>query len=142
VLTFAKSNLKVMKKSHVFTLLIVLVALFQSCNSNSQSAAAVQDIDQAELQKLAKDPNTIIIDVRTDMEVQGGYIDGTTLFFDFYGSDFKAKIGALDKSKKYIVYCHAGGRSAEAAEIMIKKGFKHVYNLEGGFSAWTGKVKR
>jgi len=131
-----------MKKSHVFTLLIVLVALFQSCNSNSQSSAAVQDIDQAELQKLAKDPNTIIIDVRTDMEVQGGYIDGTTLFIDFYGSDFKAKIGALDKSKKYIVYCHAGGRSAEAAEIMIKKGFKHVYNLEGGFSAWTGKVKR
>ena len=104
-----------MKKSRVFTLLVVLVALFQSCNSNSQSAAAVQDIDQAELQKMAKDPNTIIIDVRTDMEVQGGYIDGTTLFIDFYASDFKAKVAALDKSKKYIVYCHAGGRSAEAA---------------------------
>ena len=131
-----------MKKSRVFTLLVVLVALFQSCNSNSQSAAAVQDIDQAELQKMAKDPNTIIIDVRTDMEVQGGYIDGTTLFIDFYASDFKAKVAALDKSKKYIVYCHAGGRSAEAAEIMIKKGFKHVNNLEGGFSGWTGKVKR
>jgi phage shock protein E len=141
VLTFATSNIKAMKKSHVLTLLIVLVALFQSCNSNSQSST-VQNIDQAEFQKLAKDPNTIIIDVRTDMEVQGGYIDGTTVFIDFYSSDFKTQIAKLDKSKKYIVYCHAGGRSAEAAEIMIKKGFKHVYNLEGGFSGWTGKVKR
>ncbi len=131
-----------MKKVHFLSTIILFVAFFQSCNSNSQSAAAVQDIDQAQLQKMAKDPNTIIIDVRTDMEVQGGYIDGTTLFIDFYASDFKAKVAALDKSKKYIVYCHAGGRSAEAAEIMIKKGFKHVYNLEGGFSGWTGKVKR
>jgi thioredoxin len=34
------------------------------------------------------------------------------------------------------VYCKAGGRSAQAAEIMVQNGFKHVYNLEGGISAW------
>jgi rhodanese-related sulfurtransferase len=131
-----------MKKTHLLSLVILLVAFFQSCNSNSQSANAVQNIDQAEMLKLMKDPNVVVLDVRTPMEVSGGYIDGATLFIDFYSSDFKTQIAKLDKSKKYIVYCHAGGRSAEAADLLIKKGFKNIYNLEGGFSSWTGKTKR
>lgn len=131
-----------MKKVHFLSTIILFVAFFQSCNSNSQSANAVQNIDQAEMLKLMKDPNVVVLDVRTPMEVSGGYIDGATLFIDFYSSDFKTQIAKLDKSKKYIVYCHAGGRSAEAADLLIKKGFKNIYNLEGGFSSWTGKKKR
>ena len=34
------------------------------------------------------------------------------------------------------MYCAGGGRSADAAEILVKKGFKNVVNLTGGFSAW------
>ena len=131
-----------MKKTHLLSLVILLVAFFQSCNSNSQSSNTVQNIDQAEMLKLMKDPNVVVLDVRTPMEVSGGFIDGATLFIDFYSSDFKTQIAKLDKSKKYIIYCHAGGRSAEAADQLIKKGFKNVFNLEGGISSWTGKTKR
>jgi rhodanese-related sulfurtransferase len=34
------------------------------------------------------------------------------------------------------LYCAGGGRSADASEILISKGFKHVVNLEKGFADW------
>ena len=34
------------------------------------------------------------------------------------------------------MYCHAGGRSAKAAEKLIELGFNEVYNLSGGFCKW------
>ena len=50
--------------------------------------------------------------------------------------DFEKEADKLDKKKTYYVYCAGGGRSADAAEILVKKGFKNVVNLTGGFSAW------
>jgi len=34
------------------------------------------------------------------------------------------------------LYWAGGGRSSDAAEILVKKGFKNVVNLIGGFTAW------
>ena len=80
--------------------------------------------------------------MRTPGEVSEGYIDGATLFIDYNGSNFDSKISKLDKSKSYIIYCHSGGRSARAFELMASKGFKKLYNLEGGISGWTGVIKK
>jgi rhodanese-related sulfurtransferase len=120
---------------------ILFLTLINSCIGNSQ-IQGVKNIKQAEFQKLAKDPNTVIIDVRTPGEVSEGYIDGATLFIDYNGSNFESKISKLDKSKSYIIYCHSGGRSARASELMASKGFKKLYNLEGGISGWTGVIKK
>ncbi|MBK7935980.1 MAG: rhodanese-like domain-containing protein [Lewinellaceae bacterium] len=40
-----------------------------------------------------------------------------------------------------MVYCAAGSRSSSAAEQLKKMGFKNVYDLDGGMTAWreTGK---
>jgi rhodanese-related sulfurtransferase len=80
--------------------------------------------------------------VRTPGEVSEGYIDGATLFIDYNGSNFESKISKLDKSKSYVIYCRSGGRSARASELMASKGFKKLYNLEGGISNWTGTIKK
>jgi rhodanese-related sulfurtransferase len=34
------------------------------------------------------------------------------------------------------VYCAAGGRSENAAELLKEWGFKEIYDLEGGYNAW------
>jgi rhodanese-related sulfurtransferase len=45
--------------------------------------------------------------------------------------------GKLDKKKPVAVYCRSGMRSANAANILKEMGFKKIYNLDGGYLAWT-----
>jgi phage shock protein E len=130
-----------MKNIFLLSFGILILTLINSCTGNSQ-IQGVKNIKQAEFQKLAKDPNIVIIDVRTPGEVSEGYIDGATLFIDYNGSNFGSKISKLDKSKSYIIYCRSGGRSTRASELMASKGFKKLYNLEGGISGWTGVIKK
>lgn len=77
----------------------------------------------------------IIIDLRTTDEMNKGYIKNAVQL-DFLAKDAEQQIDILDKNKTYYVYCAGGGRSADAAEYMEKHGFKHIYNLEKGFSEW------
>ena len=36
--------------------------------------------------------------------------------------------------------CHHGMRSRNAAELFLRKGFRKVYNLDGGIDAWSLKI--
>jgi hypothetical protein len=36
-----------------------------------------------------------------------------------------------------VVYCGSGGRSAAASSFLESNGFARIYNMTGGFSAWT-----
>lgn len=135
-----------MKVSLILTKALVIFTLF-SCNQsgNSQtsgSAATVVNIDASKLIELAKDSNTIIVDVRTPGEVAEGYIPGTKVFLDYNGGQFDQSYKSLDTTKTYIVYCRSGRRSSSAANQMVNSGFKKVYNLDGGINAWTGDLKK
>jgi phage shock protein E len=44
-------------------------------------------------------------------------------------------LAALDKTKPYLVYCAAGGRSSKAASLMQQMGFQYIYNVSEGFPA-------
>ena len=88
-----------------------------------------------EFSRLIKTMPGQLIDVRTKGEVAKGAIEGSQNI-DLFDENFDAKIDKLDKTIPVYVYCASGGRSGEAMEIMVKKGFKTVYNLDGGYSAW------
>ena len=86
--------------------------------------------------KLIDEKKYALIDLRTDDELKNkGYIKGATQI-DWFGKNSEAIISKLDKKKTYYLYCAGGGRSADAADILVKKGFKNVVNLVGGFTAW------
>ena len=57
------------------------------------------------------------------------------------GNKFISEIDKLDKSKSYFIYCKSGARSGQTCELMKQKGFKKVYNLEGGILGWTGELE-
>jgi phage shock protein E len=84
----------------------------------------------------ATEPNAVILDVRTPEEVREGIVPGARTL-DFHAADFAVRIGELDKSKTYFVYCKAGGRSSRTIDLMQSSGFKHVHELEGGYLEWT-----
>lgn len=90
--------------------------------------------------KLEEDNNSVVLDVRTEDEVDLGIIPNA-LHIDIHkGQGFIDEIEQLDKSKNYYVYCRSGGRSAQACAVMNQLGFKTAYNLLGGFSEWQGDV--
>jgi rhodanese-related sulfurtransferase len=79
-------------------------------------------------------PNAVMLDVRTGIEVAGGTLPNAE-HVDYMSSGFRNKVATLDKSKTYYVYCKAGGRSDMACSTMHKMGFD-VRNLKGGKGNW------
>ena len=92
------------------------------------------------VEQLNNDNNAVILDVRTQDEVDEGKIPNA-LHIDIYkGQGFIYEVDALDKSKNYYVYCAAGSRSANACNIMRELGFANAYNLVGGITEWEGPI--
>lgn len=88
--------------------------------------------------KLKATENAQLIDVRTPEEFAAGALPNA-LNINFYNDNFKAEMDKLDKTRPVFVYCAKGGRSGEASEICKGMGFKLIYDMEGGYMAWTAK---
>ncbi len=73
----------------------------------------------------------VLIDVRTALEVEAGYIEGA-VNYDFNNGDFTNAMEHFDKSKTYYLYCRSGARSGKAADLLEQAGFPKVFNV-GGF---------
>jgi rhodanese-related sulfurtransferase len=98
------------------------------------------DLSQSQWSKqLANDDNAVILDVRTQAEVNEGYIPKMKPLDIFNAGPFMDGAGEMDPSKSYYVYCRSGGRSAQACAILNSLGFKNTYNLAGGFMEWKGE---
>ncbi|ETN96913.1 rhodanese-like domain-containing protein [Zhouia amylolytica] len=99
------------------------------------------DLTQQEwVEQLEKDDNAVILDVRTDEEVEDGYIPNSVHIDIYMGQGFIDEVEKLDKSKNYYVYCRSGNRSGQACTLMGRLGFESTYNLLGGFNEWEGEV--
>jgi rhodanese-related sulfurtransferase len=90
--------------------------------------------------QMEADTDVVILDVRTMDEYDEGMIPNAINIDIYKGQEFVSEIEALDKSKKYYVYCRSGARSAKACEIMNQLGIENTYNLEGGILDWEGEV--
>ncbi len=115
---------------------------FLSCVYSPNNADKMINLSETDWVKLHDESEeSVIIDVRTDDEFNTGFIEGA-VNIDFYmGNKFISEIDKLDKSKSYFIYCKSGARSGQTCELMKQKGFKKVYNLEGGILGWTGELE-
>ena len=99
------------------------------------------DLSQNDWTKqLEEDNNSIVLDVRTQAEVDEGIIPNSIHIDIYRGQGFIDDIEKLDKTKNYYVYCRSGNRSGQACAIMNQLGFNSAFNLEGGFNEWEGEV--
>ncbi|WP_047984150.1 rhodanese-like domain-containing protein [Ornithinibacillus californiensis] len=80
-----------------------------------------------------------LIDVREPQEFKNGHILGSR---NIPVTQMKQRLIEVRKDKPVYLYCQGGARSARAAQLLYKKGYKDIYQLKGGFKKWTGKVKR
>lgn len=92
-------------------------------------------------EQFQKDENAVLLDVRTEEEVEEKTLENT-LNIDFYkGEVFLEELKKLDTSKNYYVYCRSGARSGQTCLLMKQLGFENTFNLIGGMNDWNGPIK-
>lgn len=42
-----------------------------------------------------------------------------------------------NKNTKIVVYCYTGKRGSAASQMIADAGYKRVYNIQGGLTAWV-----
>lgn len=87
------------------------------------------------IKKNRRNPNFVVLDIRTPQEFQDGHIEGA-INIDYRSPTFGANLDRLEKTKTYFVYCRIGRRTADAIRIMTQKGFKNIYKTSGDIVAW------
>jgi rhodanese-related sulfurtransferase len=92
------------------------------------------------VEQLEADDNAVILDVRSEEEVEQGYIPNAINIDIRQGQGFIDELQKLDKSKNYYVYCRSGARSASACAVMHQYGIENAYNLMGGILDWEGEI--
>ena len=117
----------------------IVFALFVSATSFAQTPG-FHDVKVAEFEKLTKAGKGTILDVRTLKEYAEGHVSGS-VNINYFDKDFKDQVGKLERAKPVYVYCHSGGRSSKAMNIMKSQGFTTIYNLTGGYAAWKNLHK-
>ena len=86
--------------------------------------------------KLDKKEAFILLDVREPAEHAAARIEGSTLI---PLSELPSRCGELDKSRKLVVHCRSGARSARAVQLLIGKGYDAA-NVAGGILAWSERI--
>ena len=93
---------------------------------------------------LIEDENTVLVDMRNHYESEIGHfknavtpdVDTFRESLDIIEDDLKAH----KEDKKLVMYCTGGIRCEKASAYFKHKGFKNVYQLEGGIIEYTRQV--
>jgi rhodanese-related sulfurtransferase len=85
-------------------------------------------------ERFAKNPKTVLLDVREDLEWQKGHaVEAQHLGKGILERDIEKMFP--DTNTELIMYCGGGFRSALTAEVAQRMGYKNVYSLMGGYKA-------
>lgn len=85
-----------------------------------------------------KDPDLVVLDVRTAAEFAKGHIPGArNVSHDLLQSSLES-LGDV-RDKQVVLYCRSGRRTMIAADVLRKAGFKRLAHLEGDFLAWESE---
>ena len=80
-----------------------------------------------------------LIDLREPKEFEGGHILGAR---NLPYSQLRQRHKEIRSDLPVYLYCQNSGRSSRTALYLKKRGYNQIYQLEGGYRGWTGKIKR
>lgn len=99
----------------------------------------------SEFNKLLEDPNTIVVDFRNHYESEVGHFKGAiTPDVDTFRESLpiiEEQLSEHKEDKNLLMYCTGGIRCEKASAYFKHKGFKNVYQLEGGIIEYARQVK-
>jgi UPF0176 protein len=101
-------------------------------------------LDADAFNTLTDDPNTILIDMRNHYESEVGYFENAIRpDVETFREELQIAEDLLteNKDKNLVMYCTGGIRCEKASAWMKHKGFKNVFQLDGGIIQYAKKVK-
>ena len=108
-----------------------------SASQTSLAKNEVQNVSVDDVSAMLKDKNKyFLLDVRTQEEYRGGFIENSILI---PVTELESRLSEIPSGKPIIVYCASGNRSKQAAQILVKNNFNPVYNMLGGITEWAKK---
>lgn len=121
----------------LYTIAIILVVIIVYVVVNSlRLKKAVTNLTQDQfIQGYRK---AQLIDVRETKEFDAGHILGAR---NIPSTQLRQRYKEIRPDLPVYLYCQNSGRSARAALLLKKKGYNQIYQLQGGFKTWTGKIK-
>ena len=104
----------------------------------NKATSKIEVINIHDFDKAVTGKKVQLVDVRSNMEYKKGHLQDAQLC-DFMADDFTTQLEALNlkKDEPVYIYCHSGGRSGEAAQIMKGLGYQHIIDMENGYSNWS-----
>jgi molybdopterin/thiamine biosynthesis adenylyltransferase/rhodanese-related sulfurtransferase len=102
----------------------------------------IAEVDPSDVRAAMSDSGgngaTALIDVRESEEVARGLIPGATHVPRGY---LESRIdGAVpDRSRRVVLYCASGNRSALAAKTLAELGYENVESMTGGYTLWKDR---
>ncbi|MEM7087877.1 MAG: rhodanese-related sulfurtransferase, partial [Bacteroidota bacterium] len=102
-------------------------------------------VDAAKFNELIEDPKTVLVDMRNHYESEIGHFKGAITpdvdtfrdSLDLIEEDLKEH----KEDKKLVMYCTGGIRCEKASAYYKHKGFKNVFQLEGGIIEYARQVE-
>ncbi len=100
-------------------------------------------INAEEFNRLAEDPDTVIVDMRNHYESEVGHFENAILppmetFRE--GLPMVVDLLAAQKDKPVIMYCTGGIRCEKASAYLKYKGYRNVFQLDGGIIEYARQV--
>ncbi len=97
----------------------------------------IPEISPVELSLQLKNGGAMLLDVRDEVESQISQLPGARII---PVGQLPVRLEELDPNAEWVLFCRTGVRSARAAEILLKAGFRSVKNLRGGINAWARDI--
>ena len=102
-------------------------------------------VNAQEFNDLLDDKNTLCVDMRNHYESEIGHFDmAITPDVDTFRDSLpiiEKELEAYKEDRKIVMYCTGGIRCEKASAYFKYKGFKEVYQLEGGIIEYARQVK-
>jgi adenylyltransferase/sulfurtransferase len=110
----------------------------QPTHSETPKPVAVKEITVLELKQLFdSNADFQLIDVREDYEYEIANLGGELIPL----GTILQNVDKISRTKKVIVHCRSGKRSADAIRALEEKfGFDNLYNLKGGILAYAEQI--
>jgi rhodanese-related sulfurtransferase len=133
-----KINLHLYLPFALFLILCMFVSDKLCATENStNNQTDVKDISVNQARELiGKQQDVFLLDIRTKEEHKEVHIKDAHLI---PVQELEQNIDKIPKDRKVIVYCGSGMRNSKACKILKEKGYKELYNVEGGIKKWRAE---
>ena len=111
-------------------------------NLNSKERNIETHLNPYEWNKLIKKKDTHIIDTRKPFEYDVGTFKKSVNPNVKNFRDFPKYLNKLEKDKPVAMFCTGGIRCEKTSVYLKKKGFKNIYQLNGGILNYLKKIKK